>query len=67
MIEEQSCGRFPLTRPQRAVMLARVAAIKAALGLSPSVAGAIPIKHHDIGAANLALGIEPAESAKSSQ
>ena len=40
-------------------MLARVEAIKAALGLPPSV-GAIPI----VGAASMALGIDAAETAK---
>ena len=41
-------------------MLARVEAIKAALGLPPSVVGAIPI----VGAASVALGIDYAETAK---
>ena len=41
-------------------MLARVEAIKAALGLPPSVVGAIPI----VGAASVALGIDVAETAK---
>eukprot|EP00966_Prymnesium_polylepis_P173498 4013885-Prymnesium_polylepis.1 len=41
-------------------MLTRVEAIKAALGLPPSVVGAIPM----VGAATLALGIEPSETAK---
>ena len=40
-------------------MLARVEAIKAALGLPPSV-GAIPI----VGAASMAIGIDAAETAK---
>jgi hypothetical protein len=41
-------------------MLARVEAIKAALGLPPSIVGAIPI----VGAASVALGIDVAETAK---
>ena len=41
-------------------MLARVEAIKAALGLPPSVVGAIPI----MGAASVALGIDVAPTAK---
>ena len=41
-------------------MLARVEAIKAALGLPPSVVGVIPI----VGAASVALGIDVAETAK---
>ena len=40
--------------------VARVEAIKAALGLPPSVVGAIPI----VGAASMALGIDAAETAK---
>jgi hypothetical protein len=40
-------------------IVARVHAIKAALGLPESVDGALPI----VGAANIAMGIEPGENA----